>query len=258
MKVKKVITTIICIAAWLIIWHAVSSAVGRDLFFPAPKSVVSAFVALASSADFYTGILYSMRGIMAGFLIGLAGGILLAIPAYCSYYLETFINVPIKVIRAVPVASFVILALLWLKSSALSTLISATMVLPIIYSNVLSALKHTNPGMLEFAKVYRLSLPRKIRCIYIPAIMPSLVSGAGVATGFAWKSGIAAEIIGLIRGSIGNELYKAKLYLETPKLFAWTVAIIIVSVACEKIITLLLHLISNMLGGTSHEKSHND
>jgi len=103
-----------------------------------------------------------------------------------------------------------------------------------------------------------LSLMKRIRYIFIPSVMPSLVSAASVAVGFAWKSGIAAEIIGLIRGSIGNELYKAKLYLETPKLFAWTITIIIVSVACEKLITLLLHIVSNSLGGSSHEKTHNN
>ncbi|CDC36553.1 aBC transporter permease protein cysTW family [Butyrivibrio sp. CAG:318] len=258
MKAKKIITTIVCISIWLIIWYAVSLAVGKDIFFPAPDAVIRALVSMASTSGFYADILYSMRGIMAGFIIGMLSGIMLAIPSFCCYYLEAFINIPVKVIRAVPVASFVILALLWLKSSALSTLISASMVMPIIYSQMLSALKNTDRKMLEFAKVYRLSLMKCIRYIFIPSVMPSLVSAASVAVGFAWKSGIAAEIIGLIRGSIGNELYKAKLYLETPKLFAWTITIIIVSVACEKLITLLLHIVSNSLGGSSHEKTHNN
>ena len=99
-----------------------------------------------------------MRGIMAGFIIGMLSGIMLAIPSFCCYYLEAFINIPVKVIRAVPVASFVILALLWLKSSALSTLISASMVMPIIYSQMLSALKNTDRKMLEFAKEKNLKL----------------------------------------------------------------------------------------------------
>lgn len=258
MKAKKIITTIACISIWLIIWYAVSLAVGKDIFFPAPDAVIRALVSMASTSGFYADILYSMRGIMAGFIIGMLSGIMLAIPSFCCYYLEAFINIPVKVIRAVPVASFVILALLWLKSSALSTLISASMVMPIIYSQTLSALKNTDSKMLEFAKVYRLSLMKRIRYIFIPSVMPSLVSASSVAVGFAWKSGIAAEIIGLIRDSIGNELYKAKLYLETPKLFAWTITIIIVSVACEKLITLLLHIVSNSLGGSSHEKPHNN
>ena len=124
------------------------------------------------------------------------------------------------------------------------------MVLPIIYSSVLSALKQTDRKMLEFAEVYRLSALKKIRYIYIPSIISPLTAAASVAIGFAWKSGIAAEIIGLISGSIGNELYKAKPYLETARLFAWTICIIAVSVLCEKIITALLKAAGTALGGT--------
>lgn len=255
MKVKKIITTIICIALWLGIWYAVSFAVDMEIFLPSPSSVCRALIGLVSTKDFYLSILLSLKGIMLGFLIGAGCGILLAVMSFCCSYFETFINIPVRIIRAVPVASFVILALLWLRSSALSVLISAMMVLPIIYSNVLSALKQTDHKMLEFAKVYRLSVLKKIRYIYIPSVIRPLIAAASVATGFAWKSGIAAEIIGLIRGSIGNELYKAKLYLETSKLFAWTICIIVVSVLCEKIITALLKTAGRALGGTTNEAS---
>lgn len=250
MKVKKIITTIVCITLWLGIWYAVSAAVDKEIFLPSPYAVGKALTELAASPDFYMSILISARGILSGFLIGIAGGIILSVLSFCCGYLETFINIPIRIIRAVPVASFVILALLWLKSSALSVLISAMMVLPIIYSSVLSALKQTDRKMLEFAEVYRLSALKKIRYIYIPSIISPLTAAASVAIGFAWKSGIAAEIIGLISGSIGNELYKAKLYLETARLFAWTICIIAVSVLCEKIITALLKATGTALGGT--------
>ena len=256
MKAKKIITTIVCIAIWLGIWYAVSLAVDKEIFLPSPAAVCKSFAELAVTKDFYMSILISFKGVMLGFLIGVAGGILLSVLSFCCDYFEAFISIPIRIIRAVPVASFVILALLWLKSSALSVLISAMMVLPIIYSNILSALKQTDRKMLEFAKVYRLSALKKIRYIYIPSVINPLIAATSVAVGFAWKSGIAAEIIGLIRGSIGNELYKSKLYLETPNLFAWTICIIIVSVLCEKILTALLRGATKTLGGAVNEKSN--
>lgn len=82
--------------------------------------------------------------------------------------------------------------------------------------------------------------------------MPHLISASTVSIGYAWKSGVAAEIIGLINGSVGNELYKAKLYLDTPQLFAWTISIIIVSFICEKIINLLLRSLQKILGGNTN------
>lgn len=257
MKSKKTLFTIISAALWIGIWLIAARLVNREIFFPGPGAVLSALGSLARTGGFYSGILVSLSGVAAGFLAGFAAGILFAVLAFCFRFLEAFIGVPVKVIKAVPVASFVILALLWLDSGRLSILISAMMVMPVIYTNTLSGLRATDAKMLEFAEVFRLSAVKRIRYIYIPSVMRPLISASSVAIGFAWKSGIAAEIIGLIRGSIGNELYKAKLYLETPKLFAWTITIVLVSVLCEKIIVLLLSLAGKALGGVTDVRHTN-
>ncbi|MCM1309169.1 MAG: ABC transporter permease subunit [Butyrivibrio sp.] len=253
MKSKRTLFTIISAALWLVIWLILARLANREIFFPSPGAVLSSLGALARSKEFYSRIFVSLSGIAAGFLAGVAAGIPLSVLAFRFPFFEAFIGVPIKIIKAVPVASFVILALLWLDSDKLSILISAMMVMPVIYTNTLSGLRSADPKMLEFAKVFRLSAGKRVRYIYIPAIISPLISASSVAIGFAWKSGIAAEIIGLIRGSIGNELYKAKLYLETPKLFAWTVTVVLISVLCEKIIVLLLSLAGKALGGVNDD-----
>ena len=61
-----------------------------------------------------------------------------------------------------------------------------------------------------------------------------------VGIGFCWKSGVAAEVIGLANNTIGVHLYNAKVYLETPELFAWTVTIILLSVSIEKLLVCVL------------------
>lgn len=249
MKHRRTIFTVISIILWLGIWIAAARFTGREIFFPSPGAVFAALGGLLRTGDFYSCILVSLSGIALGFAIGFATGIILSALAFRFAFMESFIGIPVRVIKAVPVASFVILALLWLSSERLSVLISAMMVMPVIYTGTLSALKSTDSGMLEFARVFRLGVLKRIRYIYIPAAIGPLISSASVAVGFAWKSGIAAEIIGLIRGSVGNELYKAKLYLETPQLFAWTVTIVIVSALCEKAVTLLLSLAGRALGG---------
>lgn len=256
MNRKKTITTAVCILLWLLIWFIAAYFIHNDLFLPSPASVLRELWLLMHTCDFYKSIIHSLRGIGTGFLAGFSIGILLAALSFRFAFAESFINVPIKVIKAVPVASFVILSLLLLDASGLSTLISALMVMPVIYSGVLSALKNTDVKMLEFARVYRLSVPRKIGYIYIPSVMSSLTSSASVAIGFAWKSGVAAETIGLIKNSIGNELYKTKLYLETPALFAWTLTIVIVSALCELIIKCILKITGNILGGTKCENGN--
>ncbi len=167
-------------------------------------------------------------------------GIILALISYLNAGIETVLALPIRIIKAVPVASFIILALLWLSSTYLSILISFLMVLPIVYTNVLTGLKNADLQLLEMAHCYNMSLHNKILYLYVPAALPYLTSALNTGAGLAWKSGIAAEVIGITKNSIGNHLYQSKIYLETTELFAWTIAVIIISILFEKVISLII------------------
>lgn len=249
---KKKIYTLISILLWILIWFIGAIILDNELFCPKPSTVIFSFWELSKTKDFYMSILFSLRTTALGFLIGFGVGIILAVLSYVNTFFKAFTGIFMKVIKSIPVASFVILALMWISSTNLSILISALIVTPVIYTNVLTGLNDTDVKMLELAKVFRLNPGKKILYIYIPSIMSPLVSACRVSIGYAWKSGVAAEIIGLITGSIGNELYKAKLYLETPKLFAWTFTIIIVSFICERLIIFLLSLIQKAFGGITY------
>ena len=76
--------------------------------------------------------------------------------------------------------------------------------------------------------------------MYLSQVMPYATTACKLGLGLCWKAGIAAEVIGIPTGSIGEKLYKAKVYLETPDLFAWTIVIIAVSVGFEKIFMFIL------------------
>ena len=63
------------------------------------------------------------------------------------------------------------------------------------------------------------------------------------------KAGVAAEVIGLPNGSIGDALYRAKITLSTGELFAWTFVIILLSAAFEKLFLRALDAVSRALIG---------
>ena len=126
-------------------------------------------------------------------------------------------------------SSFARISLGFLGAFVLSILV------PMIYVNTLSGLEHTDRKLLEMALVFRMPLWKQVRYIYIPAVLPYLISGCRTALGMSWKSGVAAEVIGIPEGSIGEQLYYSKLYLDTAGLFAWTFVIIIVSAVFERI-----------------------
>ena len=138
-------------------------------------------------------------------------------------------------IKSIPVASFIIICLIWMSSARLSIFISFLMVLPIIYSNVLQSIHSVDRQMLEAVKVFRLSWPQTgALYLWLPQLKPYLLSACGVSLGISWKAGIAAEIIGIPAGSIGRMFYDAKVYFNTVDLFAWTVIVVVISVLFEK------------------------
>lgn len=137
-------------------------------------------------------------------------------------------------------ASFVILALIWIGSKNLSVFIAFLVVFPMIYVNTIAGLSSADSQLLEMARVFRMTGRKKFRYIYWPALLPYLLSGANISLGMSFKSGIAAEVIGVPSHSIGEKLYMAKIYFSTAELFAWTFVIIVISGLFEKVFLWLL------------------
>ena len=118
--------------------------------------------------------------------------------------------------------------------------ISFLMVLPLVWQNVGQGIGAADPSLLEMAAVYRLSRRAVVRAVYLPAVLPHLLPALRVGLGFAWKAGIAGEVIAITSGSMGYALYTAKTQLEMPDLFAWTGYIILLSIALERGLLALL------------------
>ena len=173
--------------------------------------------------------------IFGGFLLSCALALLLASLAAGRPWLRDLLGPPVAVAKAVPVASFIILALVWLDAEALSLFISALMVFPPVYLNVLEGLRQTDPKLLELARVYRIPFRRRVWGVYLPQALPYFRSAASLALGLCWKAGAAAEVIGLPEGTIGERLYTAKVYYQTPDLFAWTAVILALSAVFERL-----------------------
>lgn len=252
-RLPKPITVTFVAVFWILVWQIVYYIVGSDIIVASPISTFKRVIELGSTAYFWACTLNSILHILCGFLLALIVSIVLAALCSKSKLLYTLFSPIIKLIKATPVASFIVLALFWL-SSGVSSFIAFLMVMPLIFTNLVEGFKNVDPSLLEMAKVYRFSRLKKIRLIYIPSIMPYFVSACSVGLGFAWKSGIAAEVIGLPKTSLGLEIYNAKIYLETVDIFALTAVIIILSVIMEKGFMFLLKKLSNRIlkgGGKS-------
>jgi NitT/TauT family transport system permease protein len=226
---------IIAVAVALAVWQIGAMLLGKSLLLVTPVTVARRLISLCAEADFLRVIGFSLTRIAGGYLMALAAGSLLAVIAGRFRLAETLFWPYVAAIKSVPVASFIILCLIWLNAKSLSVFIAFLMVIPIVYTNVLQGIRSTDPKLLEMARLFRVSRFKKLKYIYLPQLRPYLFSAFSVSIGLAWKAGVAAEVIGIPDGSIGEKLYEAKVYLNSADLFAWTVVIVAVSILFEKL-----------------------
>ena len=238
---KKNTLRLWAVLLWLALWQLAAMALRctyphGNLLLASPVSVLERLGQLACTAAFWETVGRSAARIFGGFLLSTILAVLCAALAAWKPRFRELLAPPVAVIKAVPVASFIILALVWLDSRSLSFFISALMVFPPVYLNVLEGLCRTDRQLLEMARVFRVPLSRRLRYIALPQVLPYFRTALSLALGLCWKAGAAAEVIGLPAGTIGERLYTAKVYFQTPDLFAWTLAIVAVSVLAERLL----------------------
>lgn len=224
-KFRKIIIAII----WIIIWQIMASFIKEEILLPSPLIVFKKFIYLLGQVDFYKAIFLSTIKIIAGFLISIAIGVIFAYLAYKNKLFYDFISPLIRIFRSIPLASLVIFLLFWANKDYLSIYISFIMAMPLIFQNVYDGLSDIDKNILQMADIYKVSEIKKIKYIYKVKVKAFLYSSIISISGLVFKAGIAAEVIGLPKNSIGNNLYNAKVYLDMPNLFAWTLAILLIS-----------------------------
>ena len=241
-------------AFWLLVWQGASMALagttgGRMLLLASPVQALGRLIDLAGTPEFWQAAAFSSLRILGGFFLSCVLAVALAALAARLRWVRELLSPLVAVVKAVPVVSFIILALIFFSSENLSLLISALMVFPPVYLNVLEGIGHTDVQLLEMARVFRVPLSRQLRGIYLPAVLPYFRSAVSLGLGLCWKSGAAAEVIGLPAGSIGEALYTAKVYFQTGDLFAWTAVIVAVSVIFERLFLRLVDAAARKAGG---------
>jgi len=222
------------------VWEAVAAIIGSDLVLVTPRVTFTRLVELARTAAFWQSIATTLGRILRGFLLALiAGTILAALSARFKTFFKLILPA-VNTMNAVPIASFTILALIAFNPSNLAIFVAFVTVLPIIFYNTHKGIESTDPQLLEMAKIFRVPARKIIFKIYFKTVAPYIAAAATSGIGFAWKSGIAAELIGQVNGTIGMNLHAARIWLNTADVFAWTVAIVLLSYAMERAFRLIL------------------
>lgn len=229
----KTIRKLFAAVFWLCVWQLIYFAVRQEILIVSPVHVLQKLIALSRESAFWLTAFFSMTRILEGFLLGVFTGSLLAVCTCVSRILYDIFHPVISIIKATPVASFIILALVWIPSAHVPAFTSFLMVTPIVWANVFQGIEKTDVNLLQMAAAYRFGTVKTVRRVYIPSIMPYFTAACTTGLGLAWKAGIAAEVLANTPLSIGGQIYNSKIYIETDSLFAWTVVVVAMSVLLE-------------------------
>ena len=237
---KRITRKIAAGAVWLLVWQLCWLAVGQDVLLPSPAGVARRLGQLVCTLPFWQQVGLSLLRILKGYLLALALGAALGALTARSRLADCLLSPALRTVRAIPVASFIILLFVLMSKEHIPTVTSFLMVLPVVWANVDQGVRETDPALLEMARVFRLPPGRVFRHIRLPAVMPFFLAAARTGMGLAWKAGVAAEVLAAPRLGIGRALYEAKVYLESEELFAWTAVIVAISVLLERGLVRLL------------------
>ena len=240
---KKRLIGAACVLFWLIVWQICAMLLGKSVLLASPIEVAGRLVELVPQLSFLKSVAFTAVRVIGGFFIGMFIGTALAILAGKFSFIKTLLSPLVAVVKSIPVASFTILALIWISSRELSVLISLLIAIPVFYANILEGIESLDPKLVTMADVFEIPARRRFIGVYLSQLLPCFRSACGLAIGLCWKSGVAAEVIGIPVGSIGEKLYMSKVYLETADLFAWTFVVVLLSWICEKLFMLLVNLL---------------
>ncbi len=219
---------------WLGVWQFAAWRVGQSLLLPGPWEVLTRLFALAGTGEFWATCLVSLGRVFLGGALGALLGMAVAALSAWKAPIGWALSPLMKIVRATPVASFILLIWLWCSATWVPVVIAALMSAPVVWSAAAQGIESVDETLLELARAYRFDTWKTARLIYIPSARGAVVAGCRTAMGLAWKAGVAAEALSRPRLALGSQVYNAKVYLETPDLFAWTAAVVVLSFLLER------------------------
>ena len=235
-KLPKWARGLIALAFWLGLWQLAAWLVGKELLLPGPLAVAEPLARLCTQGDFWAAAGLSLLRIFCGFALGVLLGLLFAALSCLGEVPDAIFSPAMRLARTTPVASFIILLLLWTGRDMVPVLVPMLMVAPVVWESVKTGVQTTDGALLEMARAYRFGRWKTLRLVVLPSLRPAFTAACVTALGLAWKSGVAAEVLCLPRRALGASLYYAKIYLETPELFAWTAVVIALSWLVERLV----------------------
>lgn len=240
------------VVSLLLIWHIAAAFINKPLILPSPQSAVTNLLLLMGTKDFWRHLAATLNRGLAAFGLSAVIAIVLGITAGRFRAVEALLRPLIICLRGTPSMSFILLALIWFRGERAPLFVITLVVLPLLIQNVIDGVRSIDPELLEMVTLYRVKKSRLLLKFYFPSLLPFLATGISNGLGLTWKVSIAAEVLAYPAWGIGTQMDTARVYLQTEKVFAWTVAVIGIGLLFDYLADYLLRKSSAAWKGTEH------
>lgn len=237
----KAVAAVGAVAAfWLAVWIFAAALVAQPLILPGPGAVALALLRLVCDGGTWAILAGSGARILGGLaLAAVCGGVLAGISSRLRAFAR-LVAPALSFVKATPVACVVVLLLIWLGSARVSIAAVFLMALPGVYFSLVEGLAQVNKPLEQMFRLHGVRGWRLFCAHTWREVLPFVLSCAQAVIGMSWKAGVAAELIGMAVGTVGECIYQAKLLIETADLLAWTVLVVAASWTCERVLVWLL------------------
>lgn len=229
-------------AFWLAVWVLVAALVAQPLILPGPGAVALALLRLVCDGGTWAILAGSGARILGGLALAAVCGGVLAGASVRSRTFARLVAPALSFVKATPVACVVVLLLIWLGSARVSIAAVFLMALPGVYFSLVEGLAQVDKPLEQMLRLHGVRGWRLFCAHTWREVLPFVLSCAKAVIGMSWKAGVAAELIGMATGTVGERIYQAKLLIETADLLAWTVLVVAASWACERVLVWLLRV----------------
>jgi len=218
----------------LVVWKLLAMHFDSAFIVPSPEKTLVTTLKLFTDLSFLRIVGSTIARGLIGFAISLVLGIGTGIITGINANLDAFLRPVLVTIRSVPVISIILLALIWFNPGLVPGFIGMLTMFPFIATNVSDGIRSIDRDLVGMAEFYKVSTDRIVRELYIPAVMPFIVSGASSALGIGWRAIITGEVLSQPEFGIGTMMQTAQTFLNIDAIIAWTLIAVLISFVFEK------------------------
>lgn len=219
----------------LLLWQIISFF-SHPLIVPSIGKTGAALYKLFASGEALASLFVTIQRQLLGLALGVFFGVGVGLLGGVHRPFHSILMPAINSILAIPSVIFVVLALVWFGVGSKQVIfVVALLTFPIMYINTAKSLHSIDTRLLQMAQVFHVPWKIKVRKIYLPGILHGFIAGFTLSVSSSLRITVFAEVFGAENG-IGPAISSARNYLETDKLFAWTIILIVLVVAVEYLI----------------------